>query len=103
MVYIVGKVAKHRKIIVTLAVMVFVTLVMVTMVIVMVLKVVVMVTMAVMVMVVMLVVVVMVVMVVVVVMVQRLRAETELFEQTSHMPISPQANKQVGRFKQANT
>ena len=42
LVYIVGKVAKHRKIIVTVAVVVFVTLVMVTMVIVMVVKVVVM-------------------------------------------------------------
>ena len=55
------------------------------------------------VLVVVVVVVVMVVMVVVVVMVQRLRAETELFKQMSHMPILPQANKQVGRFKQANT
>ena len=63
LVYLVGKVAKHRKIIVTLAVMVFVTLVMVTMVIVMVVKVVVMVVMLVVV----------AVMVVVVVMVQRLR------------------------------
>ena len=35
------------------------------------------------------------------VMVQRLRGEMELFEQMSHMPLAPQANKQVGN-KQAS-